>query len=60
MPDPFTHDFGGSLREARERAGVTLRAISTSTKISVVTLEALERNDLSRLPGGLFTRAFIR
>jgi cytoskeleton protein RodZ len=25
-----------------------------------MSLEALERNDLSRLPGGIFTRAFIR
>ncbi len=25
-----------------------------------MSLEALERSDLSRLPGGIFTRAFIR
>ncbi len=60
MADPFRQDFGASLREARERAGITLRHIAANTKISVLTLEALERNDLSRLPGGLFTRAFVR
>ncbi|HOC17241.1 MAG TPA: DUF4115 domain-containing protein [Vicinamibacterales bacterium] len=60
MADPNRHDFGASLREARERAGITLRAISANTKISVLTLEALERNDVSRLPGGVFTRAFVR
>ena len=53
-------DFGAKLREARERRGVTLRQISNSTKISMGALEALERNDISRLPGGIFTRAFVR
>jgi cytoskeletal protein RodZ len=48
------------LRDARERKGVSLRQIANSTRISVMSLEALERSDLSRLPGGIFTRAFIR
>jgi len=53
-------DFGGKLREARERKGVTLRQIAGATKISIGVLEALERNDISRLPGGIFSRAFVR
>jgi cytoskeleton protein RodZ len=53
-------DFGTRLREARERRGVSLRTISDATKISVGVLEALERNDVSRLPGGIFSRAFVR
>ena len=53
-------DIGALLREARERAGVSLRDIATTTKISMPTLEALERNDVSRLPGGIFLRAFVR
>jgi cytoskeletal protein RodZ len=53
-------DFGGKLRQARERRGVSLRQISASTKISVGVLEALERNDVSKLPGGIFSRAFVR
>src|SRR6266852_5678023 len=52
--------FGGTLREARERRGVSLRQIANATKISVAALEALERNDISRLPGGIFGRAFVR
>ncbi len=40
--------------------GVSLRHIANSTRISVMSLEALERSDLSRLPGGIFTRAFVR
>lgn len=53
-------DFGAELREARERKGISLRQIAAATKISVVALEALERNDVSRLPGGIFSRAFVR
>ena len=53
-------DFGRMLREARERRGISLRQISDATKIPVVALEALERNDGSRLPGGIFSRAFVR
>jgi cytoskeletal protein RodZ len=48
------------LREAREKKGLSLRKIATTTKISISALEALERNDLKRLPGGIFTRAFVR
>jgi cytoskeletal protein RodZ len=59
MPDA-SHDFGGHLRQAREQRGVSLRQIAERTKISVLALEALERNDISRLPGGIFTRAFVR
>ena len=53
-------DFGAKLRQARERRGVTLRDIAEHTKFSVPSLEALERNDPSRLPGGIFARAFVR
>jgi cytoskeletal protein RodZ len=53
-------DFGGKLRQAREGRGITLRQIAASTKISVAALEALERNDVSKLPGGVFSRALVR
>ena len=53
-------DFGARLKQAREERGVSLRQIAAVTKISVVALEALERNDLSRLPGGIFGRSFVR
>src|SRR5882672_6216272 len=52
--------FGSKLRDARERKGISLRQIANATKISVSALEALERNDISRLPGGIFSRAFVR
>ena len=53
-------DFGSRMRHAREQRGVSLRQIADTTKISVSQLEALERNDISRLPGGIFSRAFVR
>ena len=52
--------FGSKLREARERKGVSLRQIANTTKIGISALEALERNEISRLPGGIFSRAFVR
>lgn len=52
--------FGELLREARNARGVSLRDIAASTKISKATLEALERGDIGSLPGGIFTRSFVR
>jgi len=52
--------FGARLKSAREQRGVTLRQIAGATRISMTALEALERDDFSRLPGGIFSRAFIR
>jgi cytoskeleton protein RodZ len=61
MPaDRTLDDFGSMLRLARERRGISLRHVANATKISVAALEALERNDISRLPGGIFSRAFVR
>lgn len=53
-------NFGTHLREAREKRGVSLRQIATSTRISIRTLEALENNEIKKLPGGIFSRAFVR
>lgn len=53
-------DFGPTLKARREEHGVALRAIADSTKISLSLLTALERNDLSRWPRGIFRRAYFR
>lgn len=53
-------DFGGRMRRLREERGIALRDIAETTKISVSALEALERNDISRLPGGIFSRGLVR
>ncbi len=52
--------FGENLRREREMRGVTLEEISESTKISTRLLQALEADQFSDLPGGIFTRNFIR
>src|SRR5687768_1580379 len=54
-----TRTVGARLREAREKRGVSLRQIANSTRISVMSLEALERSDLFRLAGGILTRALL-
>src|ERR1700730_6588005 len=58
--DSLAGSFGGKLRDARESRGISLRQIANATKIGMSALEALERNDISRLPGGIFSRAFVR
>jgi cytoskeleton protein RodZ len=52
--------FGENLRREREMRGVSLEEISSATKISLRFLEAIEREDFSKLPGGIFSRSFIR
>src|SRR5215468_8994778 len=60
LPNSSAGDFGSRMRQTREQRGVSLRQIAQTTKLSVSALEALERNDVSRLPGGIFSRAFVR
>jgi cytoskeleton protein RodZ len=52
--------FGENLQREREMRGVTLQEISAATKISVRFLQALEAEEFAKLPGGIFTRSFIR
>lgn len=39
---------------------MTLHQVAAATKISMSVLEAIERGDFPRLPGGIFSRAFVR
>ena len=48
------------MKRAREARGVSLREIAARTKIAASALEALERNDIAKLPGGIFVRGFVR
>jgi cytoskeletal protein RodZ len=52
--------FGENLQREREMRGVTLQEISAATKIGVRFLKALEAEDFGQVPGGIFTRSFIR
>ena len=52
--------FGARLRRRREEQGISLAAIAEQTKIGASLLDALERDDVSHWPSGIFRRAFIR
>jgi cytoskeletal protein RodZ len=52
--------IGEQLRLTREERGIPLREISDETRISIHYLEAIESNDYKRLPGGIYTRGFVR
>ena len=52
--------FGQRLRLSRERLGISLEAIAASTKINRSLLADLERDDVSKWPGGIYRRAFVR
>lgn len=56
----MNESFGARLRRERERQHITLGQIAASTKIQASLFEGLERNDVSRWPGGIFRRSFIR
>lgn len=53
-------EFGARLRERREAQQIELSAIAEQTKIKRSLLEALERDDLSHWPSGIFRRAWLR
>lgn len=56
----MSEGFGARLRDTRERQSISLRAIAEQTKIKMSLLEGLEGGDVSRWPGGIFRRAFVR
>jgi cytoskeleton protein RodZ len=53
-------DVGAELAEARRREGLSLDELSNRTKIKVATLQAIERDDMAALYGGVFARGFLR
>lgn len=59
QPDA-SDDFGATLRTTREASGRSLRDVADVTKLAVRTLEALERNQIDKLPTGIFRRAIVR
>lgn len=48
------------LATIRRNRGVTLEQISATTKISVRCLDAIERGDFKKLPGGIYNTSYIR
>lgn len=48
------------LTNIRKNRGISLEQISDATKISVRSLEAIERGDFRKLPGGIYNTSYIR
>lgn len=56
----MNNGIGPTLREARNRRKVDLSAVEAATKIRVRYLQAIENEEWDALPGGAYTRGFIR
>ena len=56
----MVENFGSYLKHERELRGVTLEAISGTTKIHIRFLRALENNNFEELPGEVFIKGYIR
>lgn len=52
--------FGPNLRRIRIQRGISLQQIAAETNVSEVLWAAMEKNDFSRWPNGIFARAYIR
>ena len=56
----WTAGSAATLREARNRRKVDLSEVEAATKIRVRYLRAIENEEWDVLPGGAYTRGFIR
>ena len=52
--------IGDTLRRERQRRNIEISKIAGELKISARFLEAIEQDDLGKLPGGVFTKSFVR
>ena len=56
----MTGDIGGRIRRAREDRGLSLSDVARRTKLSLNVLQAIERNDFTSLPTGMYRKAYVR
>jgi len=52
--------IGDTLRRERQKRKLDLPMIAGELKISTRFLEAMEHDDFGKLPGGVFTKSFVR
>ncbi|MDQ6707588.1 MAG: helix-turn-helix domain-containing protein, partial [Acidobacteriota bacterium] len=52
--------IGETLRRERLRLGLDLDAVAQRTKIGTRLLKAIEADEFDKLPGGVFTRSFVK
>jgi cytoskeleton protein RodZ len=55
-----TGSFGERLKREREMREVSLKEVTSATRIGPRFLEALENEEWEKLPGGIFNRGFVR
>ena len=48
------------LATIRKNRGITLEQIASATKISIRALQAIERGEFRKLPGGIYDTSYIR
>lgn len=48
------------LATIRRNRGISLEQIAESTKISIRSLDAIERGEFRKLPGGIYNTSYIR
>src|SRR6202795_5326101 len=53
-------NFGERLKREREMREVSLAEVTSGTRIGQRFLEALENEEWDKLPGGIFSRGFVR
>ncbi len=56
----MSSSLGEKLRQAREERGITIMEVSEQTRISPLYLEAIENDNYSPLPGGIFNKGFVK
>ena len=59
-PNKMAETLGEKLRQAREEREITIAEISEQTRISPLYLEAIESDDYTPLPGGIFNKGFVK
>ncbi len=52
--------LGTKIRQERERQGLALDQIAAQTRIRLAYLQAIESDRLESIPGGFFSRSFVR
>lgn len=57
---PVAEGPGRLLRETREAKNISCREVAAYLRLSPWIIEALERDDYTRMPGGAFTRGYLR
>ena len=56
----MSEGFGARLRAERQQRRIDLATVAATTKVNAALFRALERDDISRWPPGIFRRSFVR